>query len=110
MPAKIKRLSPPKKALHLTTYERLGYYLRAFAQGHFHLTILVGADSLGNSRSVRSVLNVEACWIEGNAPLFGMYARLCQNRDKFIVIDDIDALYADRNGVRLLKCLCQLEP
>ena len=27
----------------------------------------------------------------------------------FVVIDDVDALYADRSGVRLLKCLCQTE-
>jgi hypothetical protein len=26
-----------------------------------------------------------------------------------VVIDDVDSLYADRNGVRLLKCLCQTE-
>jgi hypothetical protein len=25
------------------------------------------------------------------------------------VIDDVDSLYADRSGVRLLKCLCQTE-
>ena len=38
-----------------------------------------------------------------------MYARLYQHRDEFVVIDDVDALYADRSGVRLLKCLCQTE-
>ena len=29
--------------------------------------------------------------------------------DQFVAIDDVDALYADRSGVRLLKCLCQTE-
>jgi hypothetical protein len=72
MPAKPRRLSPPKKALHLTSYERLEQYLRAFAAGHFHLAILVGSGGLGKSRSVRSVLNGDACWIEGNATPFGM--------------------------------------
>jgi hypothetical protein len=38
-----------------------------------------------------------------------MYARLYRHRDQFVVIDDVDALYADRSGVRLLKCLCQTE-
>ncbi len=55
-------------------------------------------------------LGGEACWIEGNATLFGMYVKLYRYRDKFVVIDDVDSLYADRNGVRLLKCLCQTEP
>ena len=38
-----------------------------------------------------------------------MYAKLYRHRDQFVVIDDVDALYADRSGVRLLKCLCQTE-
>ena len=87
----------PHKVLRLTTYERLDEYLRAFAKGHFHLMILVGAGGLAKSRSVRAVLSDgEACWIEGNATPFGMYAKLYRHRDQFVVIDDVDALYADR--------------
>ena len=95
--------------LRLTTYERLGEYLAAFANGHFHLMILVGTGGLAKSRSVRAVLGDKGCWIEGNATPFGMYAKLYRHRDEFVVIDDVDALYADRSGVRLLKCLCQTE-
>ena len=62
------------------------------------------------SRTVREQLGKDACWIEGNATPFGMYVKLYRYRDKFVVIDDVDSLYADRNGVRLLKCLCQTEP
>ena len=96
--------------LRLTTYERLDEYLRAFAQGHFHLMILVGTGGLAKSRLVRAVLGEgRGCWIEGNATPFGMYAKLYRHKDEFVVIDDVDALYADRSGVRLLKCLCQTE-
>jgi hypothetical protein len=95
--------------LRLTTYERLAEYLRAFAEGHFHLMILVGAGGLAKSRSVRAVLGDKGCWIEGNATPFGMYAKLYRHRDQFVVIDDVDALHADRSGVRLPKCLCQTE-
>ena len=58
---------------------------------------------------MRAALNGKACWIEGNATPFGMYVKLYRHRDEFVVIDDVDALYADRSGVRLLKCLCQTE-
>jgi hypothetical protein len=110
MPIKRKRRrEQPHKVLHLTTYQRLEEYLRAFAQGHFHLLILVGAGGLAKSRSVRAALDGKACWIEGNATPFGMYVKLYRHRDEFVVIDDVDALYADRSGVRLLKCLCQTE-
>ena len=52
MPAtKKRRRGQPHKVLHLTTYDRLEEYLRAFAQGHFHLLILVGAGGLAKSRS-----------------------------------------------------------
>src|SRR5262245_64424169 len=40
---------------------------------------------------------------------YGMYVKLFRQKDEFVVIDDVDALYADRSGVRLLKCLCQTE-
>jgi hypothetical protein len=38
-----------------------------------------------------------------------MYVKLDRHGDQFVVIDDVDALYAERSGVRLLKCLCQTE-
>jgi hypothetical protein len=109
MPKPKRRAGHPHKVLHLSTYERLEKYLRAFAEGHFHLPILVGAGGLSKSRSVRAALGGKGCWIEGNATPFGMYVKLYRHRDEFVVIDDVDALYADRSGVRLLKCLCQTE-
>jgi hypothetical protein len=104
-----KRRSHPHKVLHIGTFDRLEEYLHAFAEGHFHLLILVGAGGLAKSRSVRAALGGKGCWIEGNATPFGMYAKLYRHRGEFVVIDDVDALYADRSGVRLLKCLCQTE-
>src|SRR5271165_4321342 len=110
MPATQKRRRlKPHKVVHLSNYDRLEAYLRAFAQGHFHLLILVGAGGLAKSRSVRAALGGKGCWIEGNATPFGMYVKLDRHRNEFVVIDDVDALYADRSGVRLLKCLCQTE-
>ncbi len=58
---------------------------------------------------MRAVLGGEGCWIEGNATPFGMHPKLCRHRDQFVVIDDVDGLYSDRSGVRLLKCLCPTE-
>ena len=109
MPNHPQRRGVPHKALKITTYQRLDDYLSAFAQGHFNLLVLVGTGGLAKSRSVRAVLGGKGCWIEGNATAFGMYAKLYKHRDEFVVIDDVDALYADRSGVRLLKCLCQTE-
>ena len=53
---KRRRRQAPRKALRVTTYERLKEYLGASAEGHFHLLILVGSGGLAKSRSVRAVL------------------------------------------------------
>jgi hypothetical protein len=100
----------PKGALTITTYEELERYLRAFAAGHLNLVILVGAAGLAKSRTVKGILGERACNIQGNATPFGIYEKLFRHRDQFIVIDDVDSLYADRSGIRLLKCLCQTDP
>ena len=110
MPAKKKRrCDQPQRVLQVRTYRQLDDYLGGFARGHFNLLILVGSGGLAKSRSTRAALGGKACWIEGNATAFGMYCKLYRHRDEFVVIDDVDALYADRNGIRLLKCLCQTE-
>ncbi len=104
-----RRAGHPDGALCLTSYAMLEQYLRAFARGHLNLLILVGEPGIAKTRTVRAVLDGSACWIEGNATPFGMYEKLYRQRDRFVVIDDVDSLYADRSGIRLLKCLCQTE-
>jgi hypothetical protein len=106
---KKRRSGRPDRALYVTTYEKLEDYLGAFAAGHLNVVILVGERGLAKSRTVRAILNGSACWIEGNATPFGMYEKLYRYRHQFVVIDDVDSLYADKSGVRLLKCLCQTE-
>jgi hypothetical protein len=93
----------------VTSYRRLNQYVEAFANGHLNLVILTGAPGLAKSRTARERLGERACWIEGNATAFGMYAKLFTCRDQLVVIDDVDSLYANARCVRLLKCLCQTE-
>jgi hypothetical protein len=109
---KSRRSVHPEGSLVIATFEKLTSYLEAFAQGHLGLVILVGERGLAKSRTVRRLLGEVGhcvCWIEGNATPFGMYEKLYRHRDEFVVIDDVDSLYADTSGVRLLKCLCQTE-
>jgi hypothetical protein len=98
----------PKGALYIVTYKRLEDYIHAFANGHLNLMILVGEAGIAKTRTIRGVLG-DSCWIEGQATPFGMYEKLYRHRDELVVIDDVDSLYADRSGIRLLKCLCQTE-
>src|SRR5262249_49507245 len=51
-----------------------------------------------------------ARWIRGRATPLGIYLQPFAYRPQPLVLDDIDAFYADRSGIRLLKALCQTEP
>jgi len=102
--------SSPATSMILSSYEELEGFVRAFSEGHLNLVILVGARGLAKSRIVQEILGEDVCWIEGNASPFRIYVELYKNRDRFVVIDDVDSLHADKNGIRLLKNLCQTEP
>jgi len=104
-----KSNGPPNHAVHVTTYSELERYARAFAEGHLNLLMLCGAAGLGKSQCVRRVVGEDACWIDGNATPFGIYMQAYEHRNMPVVLDDVDALYRDRNGIRLLKALAQTE-
>lgn len=100
----------PDNAIIVSTYQELDKFVRGFSDGHLNLLVLIGAPGLQKSQNVRQALGKSACWIEGNATPFRIYCKLWAYRDRLVILDDVDSLYANHNGVRLLKCLCQTEP
>src|SRR5438067_853171 len=105
-----KSAQVPPHALRLTGYAELQAYVRAFAAGHLHLLLLFGAPGVGKSRAVRQALDPQVRWLSGQATPLGIYLEAFAYRHRPLVLDDIDGLYADRSGIRLLKALCQTEP
>src|SRR5712691_10672710 len=99
----------PSHAVHLTTFAELEPYVHAFSAGHLNLLMIFGPPGVGKSRSVRQALGSQVCWIGGQATPFGIYLQAYEHRHKPIVLDDVDGLYADRLGIRLLKALGQTE-
>jgi hypothetical protein len=97
-------------ALRLATYAELDEYVRAFAAGHLHLLLLFGPPGVGKSRSLHQSLDGRAGWLSGQATPLGIYLQAFAYRNQPLVLDDVDGLYADRSGIRLLKALCQSEP
>jgi hypothetical protein len=100
----------PPHAIHLATYAELDAYVRAFAAGHLHLLLLFGPPGVGKSRCVRQAVDSRAGWLSGQATPLGIYLEAYAHRHQPLVLDDVDGLYADRSGIRLLKALCQSEP
>jgi hypothetical protein len=100
----------PPHAVRLSTYAELEAYVRAFAVGHLHLLMLLGPPGVGKSRCVRQALDPKVGWISGQASPLGIYLEAYAHRHQPLVLDDVDGLYTDRSGIRLLKALCQSEP
>ena len=96
--------------MRVTTYAELEKIVLAFARGDLRLLILLGGHGLGKSRIMRQALRGQTCWLQGNTSVFGLYCQLWHHRHQPVVLDDLDGLYACRDGVRLLKCLTQSEP
>src|ERR1700686_2184017 len=105
--AKSQSLPPP--AVRVATFAELEQYVRAFADGHLNLLMIFGPPGVGKSRCVRHALGSRVCWIGGQATPFGIYLKAYEHRHEPIVLDDVDGLYADRSGIRLLKALGQTE-
>jgi hypothetical protein len=99
----------PRNAVVVERYQELNSFTQAFAAGHLRFLMVVGPAGTGKSRAMRSAVASRAAWVDGNATAFGVYCAAFMHQDQPIVLDDVDALYRDANGVRLLKQLCQSE-
>jgi hypothetical protein len=100
----------PRNAIVVERYEELNSFMQAFAAGHLRFLMVVGPAGNGKSRAMRGAVADRAAWVDGNATAFGVYCAAFMHQDEPIVLDDVDALYRDANGIRLLKQLCQSEP
>ena len=106
--AKSKYLT--SSVVRVPTYRELEQYARAFAAGHLNLLLLCGLPGLGKSQCFRRALHGKVCWLDGNASPFVIYTLAYEHRNQPLVLDDVDGLYQDRRGIRLLKALCQTDP
>jgi hypothetical protein len=103
-------IGPDALGIRLTTYAELEMFVTGFARGDLKLLILLGSHGLGKSQTLRRAMAGQVCWLEGNASAFGLYCQLWRHQNQAIVLDDLDGLYANRDGIRLLKSLTQTEP
>lgn len=100
----------PDYVLTVREYAKLQEYARAFAKGYLNLLLLFGPPGIGKSNCIRQAVAGDVCWIDGNATAFGIYMAAYEHRNLPLVLDDVDGLYHERQGLRLLKSLCQTDP
>lgn len=109
----------PREVIPVTTYGQLDRYLGKFSSGELGLVLLWGRPGTGKTESVKRALSVpdgaaedarppggSPLYVEGHMQPFGLYRQLWEFRDRPVILDDLDRLYADPGCVRLLKPLC----
>jgi len=112
----------PREVISLKTYAQLDLYLAKFASGELSLVLLLGRHGTGKSESVKQALGISlrparldearprVLYAEGHMQPFGLYRHLWEYRDRPVVLDDLDKLYANSDCVGLLKALCNTGP
>lgn len=112
----------PSEIISLTTYAQLELYLAKFAAGELGLVLLLGRHGTGKTESVRRALRISpnadgpdgppvahVLHVEGHVQPYGLYRGLWDFRDRPVVLDDLDKLYAVGDCVRILKPLCNTD-
>ena len=97
----------PRQAEIIHRYAGLTGFAQAFAKRHLQCILVLGPPGTGKSTALREAVGPGACWISGNASPFGIYTAAYEHRDAPMVLDDVDDLHRSKDGVRLLKSLCQ---
>lgn len=94
----------------VTSYEEFGHFARAFGEGKIPLLLVVGAPGTSKTQTILNNLKVKHEWIDGHLSPISLYMRLYHARNQLVVIDDVDAIYANKSARGMLKALCQTNP
>ena len=89
------------------TYKELCRIRNQFVVGHrgFKIPFLIVIGDPGLSKSYQFENTPGACFINSAASAVGLYVAAYQNRNKPMVLDDVDGLLKDQTVVSLLKAL-----
>jgi hypothetical protein len=99
----------PEGAEIIHTYMEFQWYLKAFADGHLTLLIVVGRPGLSKSASIKNALaDSPVCLIQGHVRPIQAYIELFRHRNQLVVLDDAQGL-EDPAGRNLLTSLAQTD-
>lgn len=91
-------------------FDQIRSYVDMVIKGKQPALMLTGMPGLGKTRIVKDRLDaagmkrdVDYVKITGTASAVGMYTQLYENNGKFILFDDCDGVFDDKDGVNVLK-------
>jgi hypothetical protein len=111
------RFKKPDWFEKLEDYDKIRFYLRKWAEGHYRCMLMVGPPGRGKSKLAQIVTNRHAS-ANGTKPAhlirchgkpFSTYVEAYQHQGQDLILDDVDGLYADADGQRLVKAFGETE-
>ena len=110
----------PADAELIRTYDELREFHESFFRGEISFLLLQGRAGLGKSVEFEASCKPRkdrdgnpytiAHYVKGNVTPVEAYKLAYENRDKLLVFDDAERLWADRNGRYLLRDLTENKP
>jgi DNA repair photolyase len=94
----------PYSAQRVTAYAVFDRIVRGFLSGTMS-QLIVGPRGVQKSKTIEGLLGGRAQYVVGRTTAWGLYHALYLYRDRLIVLDDLDRLYALPDAVALLKCV-----
>jgi hypothetical protein len=92
---------------NIRTYKELQDYIGGFAKNKIGFLIIEGAGGTGKTWAVTQSIGKKAVILSGHSTILQLYLDLYKNRNKLIVLDDIDLLLRSVVGISVLKQLAE---
>ncbi len=105
-----RRADRPSQAVRVQTYDEFQELIRAFAEGHLSLLVVLGRPGLSKSKSVAAAIEEKECLLlKGKVSDIRLYCDLYHHRDQPVICDDADRLLGDRSCRSYLKALTETD-
>jgi len=103
------RFKKPDWFEKLEDYDKIRFYLRKWAEGFYPCMLMVGPPGRGKSKLAQIVTQGKAHLIKCHGKPFSTYVETYRHQDQDLILDDVDGLYADADGQRLVKAFGETE-
>ena len=106
----MRKTKMPDGAEVVRTYLEYGQHIEAFFQRHSQLLIIVGRSGLSKSYQFEERIDGSSHLIHGWTAPLQAYIEAYHHRDKLLVFDDAETLWARPAGRILMRSLCEHRP